>query len=180
MKQVSVLLLASLLLAPSCDEATPEPKDPVDLIPLDQDISGWARSGDMDVAENASQLYALIDGEGEVYIEYGFVKCAFQDFEGELSGGTVLLTLRVYDVGDTANARAVYEDSRVNSGLETPWTDGPGDAARIDESPLFAYELEFRADRFYIWLTIGEKSDGALNIARLFALNVSAGIEDGG
>ena len=57
-----------------------EQKDVVDLLPLDNEISGWTRSSTMSTAENAQQLWDLIDGEGQVYIDNGFVKCAFQSY----------------------------------------------------------------------------------------------------
>jgi hypothetical protein len=150
--------------------------DVVDLVPIDNEISGWVRTGDMDVAENETQLYALIDGEGVVYVDNGFVKSAFQDFQGDVAGNLRTIRLRIFDMGDTTNARAVYHDSRIETGTETPWTEAghAGVEARIDETLLFDYRIEFWSNRFYAEIIIlYEKTPQGLNIAKLFALNIS-------
>jgi hypothetical protein len=153
------------------------PKDVVDLIPADNEISGWNRNGSMRIAENETQLYDLINGEAVLYLDNGFEKTAFQDFLGQLSGNDVDLELRVFDQGDAAGAAGVY--AATASGAETPWTENsPGTAARIDESLLFSYKVEFHYQEFFVWITIMEKSDAALNVAKLFALNVAGAIEE--
>ena len=43
-----------------------EPKDVVDLLPLDGEVSGWSKSSATEIAENESQLWDLINGEGQV------------------------------------------------------------------------------------------------------------------
>ncbi len=176
-----ILLLGLLFLLAACpkEDEQSEPKDVVDLVPTDNEISGWSRAGEMSVAENETQLYALIDGEAVIYVENGFVKCAFQDYQGEVSGVLRNLELRIFDMGDTTNAKNVYHDSRVESGAETPWTEQghAGVEARIDETSLFDYKIEFWQDRFYVWITIREeKTPAGLNTAKLFALNVSGAI----
>jgi len=181
MKKTLLLGLLFLLIAcPQKDEQS-ELKDVVDLVPTDNEISGWSRTGEMRVAENGTQLYALIDGEADIYEQYGFVKCAFQDYQGEVSGVPRNLELRIFDMGDTTNAKDVYHDSRIESGAETPWTEQShaGVEARIDETFLFDYNIEFWEERFYVWITIhDEKTQAGLNVAKLFALNVSAAISE--
>lgn len=152
----------------------PTAKDVVDLIPLDNEISGWNRSGAMQVAENSQQLYDLIDGEGQPYIDNGFVKSAFQKFSGRVGQNTVELELRIFDQADTANARKAYE--AITTGSEVPWTDNPaGSAARVEQS-LFAYKLDYWGDRFCVWITIQDNTDQGLAVAKVFARNVWAAI----
>ncbi len=156
-----------------------ELKDVVDLVPQDNEISGWTRSGEMDIAENETQLWDLINGEGIPYIENGFVKCAFQNYQGEISSILRNLELRIFDMGDTTNAKNVYHDGRIETGTETPWTDNhPGVEARIDETLLYHYKIDFWDDRFYVAVTIDEKTTVGLNVAKLFALNVSEAIRE--
>lgn len=155
-----------------------KPKDVVDLLPLDNEISGWVRSSDPQIAENAQQLYDLIDGEGQIYVDNDFVKCASQFYHGDISGTSVDLELRLFDMGNTSNAKNVYD--AVAIGSETPWTDNnAGVEARIDESLLHAYKVDFWDNRFYTWITIHDNSDAALDIAKLFALNISKEIREG-
>ena len=156
------------------DSTAPEPQDPPDVVrlpPGDNEISGWSRSGAMQVAETPTQLEAIIDGEAVPYINNHFIKCAFQNYSGDIGGTQVELDLRVFDMGDTTNAKNVYAE--VATGTEVPWTgDNPGVEARTDESFLFAYRVEFRASRYYFRADIMDKSTGAQDVVKLFARNV--------
>jgi len=161
-----------------CPEPPPNlPRNPVELLPSDNEVSGWSRSGTMQIAENSTQLFALIDGPGQIFVDHGFVKCAFQNYSGSVGGNPVILDLRIFDVDDTTNARAVY--GAIAAGTETPWSGShAGVEARIDDSPLTAYNLDFWDGRFYVWLTIADKANAALDVAKLFAMNVSQAIQD--
>jgi hypothetical protein len=152
-------------------------KDVTDLVPGDNEVQGWSRTSAMQVAETPTQLEALIDGESVPYENNHFVKCAFQNYSGDIGGTQVELDLRIFDMGDTTNAKNVYAE--VAAGTEVPWTgDNPGVEARTDESFLFAYRVEFRDARFYFRADIMEKSTSAQDVAKLFARNVSAAIRD--
>jgi hypothetical protein len=148
MKILLIALMAFLLLTCTTEEETII-IDVVDLIPLDNEISGWARDGAMDVAENESQLWALINGDGQVYLDHGFVKCAFQDFQGQVSGNPRSIELRAFDLGNSTNAQEVYHDFRLESGSEVPWTETghAGTEARIETLSGFQI-IEFGEERF--------------------------------
>jgi hypothetical protein len=164
--------------ADSTASEPPEPKDAVDLLPSDNEISGWTRSAALRLAENATQLYEVIDGEAQPYIDNGFVKAAFQSYTGTIGSNPVQLDLRVFDMADSTNARNVY--AAVAAGTETPWAgpDHPGVEARIDEAQLFSYEIDFWGGKFYVWITIMEKSAAALDVAKLFAANIWAAAQN--
>ena len=179
MRKFLLIPILLVLFLACTDEEGPQIIDVVDLVPLTNEISGWTRDGEMDVAENETQLYALINGEGVVYVDNGFVKSAFQDYQGDVAGNLRNLRLRIFDMGDTTNARAVYHDSRIETGAETPWTEAghAGSEARIDETLLFDYRIDFWENRFYVEVVIyDEKTPQGLNIAKLFALNISEAI----
>lgn len=155
-----------------------EPLTPVDLLPVDNEISGWTRDGVPETAEDSQGLWDMINGAGEVHLDYGFVECAYQVYDGEVLGNATEIELYVFDQGSPENAELVYDDDR--SGMGTPWTDDPaGTEARIDDSGLWAYVIEFWEERFFVELTIHEKSDEALEILKLFARNVSSKISEG-
>ncbi|MBC8233148.1 hypothetical protein H8E77_26680, partial [bacterium] len=109
---------------------------PVNLLPGDNDISGWIRENAYDEANDHDSLYALIDGAGEVFIENGFVSAAFQQY----TSGTLKVHLRIYNQGNEANAKKIYDKLFIGVGI--PW-DGAGTAARIDETGLASYMVEF-------------------------------------
>jgi hypothetical protein len=178
MKRLLILMLAFPLLFCATERQNDEAIDVVDLPPADNEISGWTRDSDMQIAENETQLFDLIDGEGQIYVDNGFVKSAFQSFVGDISGTQVDLDLRVFDMGNSTNSKNVYD--AVGLGSETQWTnDNAGTEARINEGLLFAYEIDFWQNRFFVRVTIGQKSDTALDIAKLFAINVSDAIAAG-
>ena len=176
-----LLILSFIILFFVCTEGGDqiEPKDVVNLLPLDDEISGWARSSATQIAENNAQLWDLINGEGQIYIDNGFVKCAFQTYTGVILG-PVDLQLRIFDMGDTTNATNIYDE--LATGSEVPWTDNnAGVEARykLGTGPVVNYyELDFWDDKFYTWIQINDGSDAGLNIAKLFALNVSEAIRD--
>jgi hypothetical protein len=173
------VLLGLALLCLACPNAPPEaqPKDAVELVPADNEITGWTRSSALQICENSTQLFALIDGEGQPYVDNGFTKCAFQTYSGTISSAPVELKLRIFDMGDSVNARKIYV--AVAAGSETPWTgNNAGLEARIDASMQFAYRVDFRDNEFYVSNEVSDKSDAALDVAKLFALNVSGAIHD--
>lgn len=151
--------------------------NPVDLIPRDDEISGWARLGTYDEANDYDSLYAIIDGGAQIFIDNGFVSAVFQQYNCVSSGSecsNALVSLRIYDQGSDENAQKVYD--RVATGIGTPWN-GAGAEARIDESALASYTIEFWLKNFYVQVIIDDKSDEALNIAKLFASHVSGKIK---
>ena len=175
MKKLLVFGVALLSLA--CTGPTNQPVDVVTLVPGDNVISGWTRNAALTVCETGTQLLALIDGEGQTYVDNGFAKSAFQTYTGTVGSNVVSLNLRVFDMTDTTHAAAVY--AAVSTGVETPWTgDNAGTEARIDESLLFDYRIDLRDGRFYVSIDIADKSDAGLSIAKLFARNVSSAIRD--
>jgi hypothetical protein len=167
---ISVFLACAFIACAGNDDG-PGLADVVDLIPRDNEISGWSRTGDMQVAENETQLWDLIDGEGVVFVDHGFVKCAFQEFSGQVQSSARTVDVRAFDMGDTANARAVYHDSRLETGGEIPWID-PGHAGVEARYEILVgyFIIEFWHDRFYVDITIDDAATEAQNVAKLFVL----------
>jgi len=176
MKKLIPVLLMVLVSCTETDQIVA--KDAVDLVPADNEISGWTRSGAMDIAENETQLLDLINGEGQVFVDNDFVKFVQQRYQGELSGNQRELRLWIVDMGDTTTAKDVYDET--GFGGETPWTEEghAGTEARIDEGSGASYRIDFWEDTFYIMLTLDEKTQAGLSVAKLFAINVSEAIRE--
>ena len=176
MRKVLLIFLV-VIVAISCskkaEEDETEPKDVVDLLLLDNEISGWTKSSATEIAENESQLWDLINGAGQVYIDHGFVKCVFQTYSGEIQGGPVELKLRIFDMGDTTNAENVYDE--VGDGSEIPWNDAGEEARYKLETGIIVnyYILDMWDSRFYVWIEINHDHQDALNVAQMFAMNIS-------
>jgi len=148
---------------------------PTYLLPDDNEISGWEGIDAHQEANDLDSLYELINGGAEIFIDNGFISAAFQTYNSCIGGvcSTAPVQLRIYDQGDSANSLAVY--NRVGSGIGIPW-DGAGTEARIDESALAAYTIEFWKSNFFVQVVIEDKTDEALNIAKLFASQISDAI----
>jgi hypothetical protein len=177
MKKLIPVLLMVLVSCTETDQTVA--KDAVDLVPADNEISGWTRNGAMDIAENETQLWDLINGEGQVFIDKEFVKFVQQRYQGELSGNQRELRLRIVDMGDTTTAKDVYDE--IGFGSETPWTEEghAGTEARIEEGFISDYRIDFWEGKFYVTLTLFmEKTQAGLNVAKLFAINVSEAIRE--
>ena len=150
----------------------------IDLLPQDNEISGWVRDGAYKLATNYQELYDIIDGEAQVYVDHGFVEAVFQDYKGTIGQEEVSLEVRIFDMGASSNAKDVYD--AVGTGGETPWNDPnhAGEEARIDETQLFSYSIDFWKDRFFSRVTIKKKNDEALSVAKTFCINISDAIGD--
>lgn len=171
------LLSLFIIFALNCSKKEEQTtKDVVDLVPLDNEISGWTRSSAMQIAENQTQLYSLIDGEAPDYINRGFVKCAFQSYLDNQQ--VVELRLRIFDQNDTVNAKSVYDFKA--TGTETPWTDGNAGVEARYKIEGFSYTLDFWDDKFYVYINIADNTQSGLDVAKLFALNISSAIRDKG
>lgn len=143
-----------------------EDKTPIELLPRDNDISGWTRDWTFSEATNYAALYDLIDGAAQNFIDNGFVSAVFQNYRNE-SG--LQLELRIYEMNSEENARKVYYELTPASSI--PWIDIV-DTGRIDNSALAAYSIEFQYKNFFVQDIIYEKSDSSLEIAKMFASHV--------
>jgi hypothetical protein len=146
---------------------------PWDLFPGDNEISGWVKDGAAETATTTQELWDLINGEGQVYIDHGFSSCGRQVYDGSLSGSPVEIHyLYIYDQGTDSNAVDVYNDPR--SGLGSPWTDDPaGTEARINDTGLDSYTIDFYQSKYFVKITIMRKNNEALDVIKLFCHNIS-------
>lgn len=146
---------------------------PWDFLPEDNEISGWAKDGPEETATTTQELWDLIDGEGQVFIEHGFSSCGRQVYKGSLGGSEVdIRYLYIYDLDADSNASAAYNDPR--SGDGTPWTGDPaGTEARINDFGLSSYTIDFWQSKYFVKITILDKSSEALDVIKLFCHNIS-------
>jgi len=146
---------------------------PWDYFPGDNEISGWVKDGAAESATTTQELWDLIDGEGQVYIDHGFSSCGRQVYDGELQGSAVEIHyLYIYDQATDSNAADVYDDPR--SGTGSPWTDNPaGTKARINDTGLDSYTIDFYQSKYFVKITITRKTSEALDVIKLFCHNIS-------
>ena len=174
------ICLIILIMASGCAEESADSDRlmlaPADLLPDDDDISGWKCTAIYSEANDYDGLYDFVGSEAGVFIDEGFVSAVFQMYVECINDVCSLVKVRlsIYDQGDSENARAVYE--RTNKSVSIPWN-GAGTDARIDESDPENYTVEFWQRNFFVQVGIEEKTDKSLNVAKLFASHISNGIE---
>ncbi len=185
MKKLMLISIIFALCFVACrkddDDGPPPPPPPaqknaIDLLPKDNEISGWTKSEAVRIAGTPDELTAIIDGEAVPYINNNFKDAVFQKYQGVIGSNTITLEVRIFDMRDTANTRKVYQD--VAAGGEQPWNNHPGVEGRINDSFLFDYMVEFWEAKFYTRIFIQERSAAALDIAKTFGLNISAAIKE--
>lgn len=74
-------------------------------LPQGTSIPGWAQSGDVRLA-NGQELFQLIDGAGEKYVQYGFRQLGRTDYRKP--GTELVVTAEVYDMGSPLGAFGQY------------------------------------------------------------------------
>lgn len=176
--RVYVLLLLLVITLPvSCSKSTSEPEtlSIEDLLVRNNELAGWTYGDRRWVARNATELFAEINGAGDVNIRNGFQEGASQNYEGVINNAPVTLTLTIFDQTNNANAGTVYEDPDTGMGGAVPWADGAGEEAHY-LSAQHATTLTFYRAKYYVLLNIGSGLDEALNVLKQFALNVDGKI----
>jgi hypothetical protein len=143
-------VIAALLLAAAA--ATGAVAGDAALLPADGTVAGCARSGAPEVYPGA-ELYGLIDGGAELFLELGFAHATVQRYA--CAGQEV--SLEVYRMDDAAAALGVY---LAKCGRETP---DPALAARHTVGRL---QLQLVRGDVYVAVT-GERADAALRPALL-------------
>lgn len=167
------MLLAALALCPvSCDKSA-DPgagADPVDMLPMDNDISGFTRKGAPAVMTDAQSIYDAIDGAAEKYIELGFVEGVFQKY----GNGSTDLDVAVFNQGTHANALSVVTEFYPSS----PEVLLSGTETLIADHGLTAgYSVHYVKGLIYLRVDTREKNDFTLNMAKQFCLNIGSKIE---
>jgi hypothetical protein len=157
-----------------CNESStePAPSGPEDLLPESGELTGWEWDGDPIVGDTRDDLYDIIDGGADLYIDNGMKEFAFQAYAGEIAGNASQIEILIYDMADSFNVKNVYVEVAI--GTEEPW-DEVGDEARIDER-FTGWALDFHQDKYLVEIDILQTGDDALEVGKLFAQNISGKI----
>jgi len=152
---------------------------PADLLPALGAFTGWTK-GDFAQMDNYTELYAVIDGGAEIYVQHGFVEGVKQVYNGSISGSAADLDLYVYDQGSETNCAALLDETEIIPNAMTAWNTGNAkvEEAYLDETLPFDIVIKLRADRFYVQVRVDKGNDDAAakNVAQSFALAVVEGI----
>ncbi len=159
---MTAVALICTLTAPA--GATCDQIDPLILIPGNEACPGIVLDGEPQTAYTYDELYEIINGGAEVYINYGFVAAAFQNYLVDIIGEPVPGTLSVFNQGTAENAEALYDDPASGGGDAIPDWPGTGDA-RV-QIFLFATRLQFWEACLFVSFEVASTEAEAYDAAR--------------
>jgi hypothetical protein len=147
--------------------------DPADLLPLDNDISGFAKKGSASVMTDQQSIFNAIDGEAQRYIDYGFQEGVKQLY----SNGNVDIDVQLFNQGDATNAQDLYERFRPTSPQFLSYNNPK---VVVDLSLSTGYQILYAKSSMFLRISTTEKSDFALNMAKQFYWNIDKkiGVEE--
>lgn len=144
----------------------------LDLLPEDDEVGNWVRTGALIRADTSAELEAVIDGEAPAFYAYNWQESAFQDYTS--SGRTI--NLEIFDQDNSTNAEGIYDDR--TPGGTTALT-SIGDETSINDSLPAAYVVYMRTDKYFCRITIDEKTPSSRSEIILFASAVAQGAQAG-
>lgn len=146
--------------------------DPADLLPIDNDISGFVKKGSTSVMTDQQSIFNAIDGEAQRYIDYGFIEGVKQLY----SNGSVDIDVQLFNQGDETNAQSLFERFYPTS-PELISQKNP--IVVIDHSLSTGYQILYTKQSILLRISTTEKSDFALNMAKQFYWNIDKKIGTG-
>jgi hypothetical protein len=139
--------------------------DPGELLPGNDDISGYQKKGSTALMTDEQSIFKAIDGAAEQYIRYGFIEGVEQMY----SNSSADIDIRIFNQGTPANAKATFEQFKPSSGEVI--SAGVAEVV-IDHSILTGYMVYYTRENIYIEIVTYEKSNFALNMAKQFYQNI--------
>ena len=156
--KVFILTLAvGMLLVMSCRKSVNPGAgaDPGDLLPANEDISGFKKKGSEAVMTDYQTIMDAIDGAAEKYIFYGFVEGVEQMY----SNGSIDIDLRIMNHGSETNALGIMEEFFPAS-PEILSNQNP--RVVVDHSLLTGYTIFYVRDNIFLEIYTFEKTNFAL------------------
>jgi hypothetical protein len=144
--------------------------DPTDLLPANDDISGFAKKGDAAIMTDYQTIMDAIDGAAEKYIDYGFVEGVQQMY----GNGAVNVDVQIFNHGTADNAQGIFQEFYPSS-AETVIQENP--ELVVDHALFGAYTLYYVKSNIFMTIVTSEKTDFALSMGKQFCLNVDAKVE---
>ncbi|MBN1959722.1 MAG: hypothetical protein JW841_02145 [Deltaproteobacteria bacterium] len=136
----------------------------LDMLPDNNEIGSWAQAAQPTVVSQESGLYLQIDGAAPKYIDRGWVRSVFAEYQQ----GSLTMRVWVHDMGSKENAQKIYDDDRPAS-LET--FAGKNNIV-LDIGLATSYAIKAYVDSFYIELSIDDKSETGKSSINIFGLEL--------
>jgi hypothetical protein len=172
---IALIILISSMFCSEKNSTKPEVIAPEDLLPKDNEISGWTRTEEFWTARGGAELSSYINGGAALYENYGFVECAAQVYEGAVLEIIEKVRMIIFDQGNSENTSSLFEEYLRQMSSPIEWNEA-GTGARIERFPLSQIIVFYRS-KYFVSLTITSGSDEALEVLKQFAKNVDSKIK---
>ncbi len=172
MKRLFTILFYLIVLMGSCRRTVDSSAgaDPADLLPIDNDISGFMKKGSAAIMTDYQTLMDAIDGAAQKYIDYGFIEGVQQLY----SNGSIDVDVHILNQGNAENAKQVLTEFRPSS----PEVLSASDPQVLIEHALpTGYSLFYQGENIFMEIIASEKTTFALNMLKQFYLNIDGKIE---
>lgn len=138
--------------------------DPGDLLPANDDISGFQKNGVVAVMTDLQSITAAIDGAAEIYY-LGFIEGVQQMY----GNGSVDIDIRIMTYATEKDAKKIHNDFYPSS-PEVISSEAP--KVVVEHALLTGYSLYYIRQNIFIEIHTFEKSNFALNMAKQFCWNI--------
>lgn len=136
------------------------------LIP--DDIPGWKKVGPLWEAKNQEELYSHINGGATIFIKYGFQSSAGQIYHNPEG---IEVEVSLYALEAKEKAKQLFNDPLLKP-PQSKKLENLGEDARVDESGLFWYTVEFIQGPFFVRVIVQDKSKHFWQIANQFSHHI--------
>jgi hypothetical protein len=137
------------------------------LMPAEGSIEGWIIKDPIEIFIG-DDLFEMINGGADIYLEYGFVQVAQMKFENAVA---VRDHLEIYEM----------EDSNAAYGIFTMNSSGKGNIIEIgDVAILYDYYLHFVKGKYYVRCTTSRKEESNIQSIKDFAVIIEKNIKEKG
>lgn len=139
--------------------------EPTDLLLKDGEVKKWKISDETactkEIVNTKEDLFTLIDGGAQVFVDNGFKRGAFDGYKG--GDGDLEVCIQVYDQEKPGSASKLFNE------LTDGWDDvkGIGDQARLEKG-LFALAVVFTVKNFYVRVEINSTENSKQDILMSF------------
>jgi len=137
------------------------------LMPAEGSLEGWTIKDTIEVY-TGDDLFFMINGGADIYLEYGFVQVAQMKFENALAEKD---HLEIYEMEDSDAAYGIFSMNSSGKGVEMEM----GDA-----SILYDYYLHFLKGKYYVRCTTSRKEDDNIQSIKDFAGIIEKNITEKG
>ena len=141
----------------------------IQILPENIESDGWLAEDEPIIATNEETLSMIINGAANRYLELGVKKAVFITYEK----GDVYLILEIYETDSEMDAKNVFGEFENNHSKPLQKI---GSDSRFTSEMGSSYMVEYIQDRFYVRLSITQKSEDAKVSILTFAKSISDNI----